>query len=268
MNKHDRTGTDFLQWALPELGYRWRGFRKPRAQVLQRIIERIHELELSGYKEYQTFLEHHPDEWKRLDQMLYVTISRFYRDRKLWDELATNILPRLVEGNAPELVVVWSAGCCNGEEPYSIAIAAHQSGMLDKITIIASDRYPHLLERAKIGLYPESALRELTPAERSRYFTYNDKLLEYRIDPVIRSSVHFEERNIRHSLADDFFHIIFCRNLVFTYFNNTEQIQLLAGFRNSLFNDGYLITGSKEQLPEEAGWIKPWANVPVYRKAS
>ena len=63
-------GTKFLQWALPRLGYRWNGFRKPRGQVLKRVKSRIQELNLSGgYSEYKHFLQKNQDEWQVLDRL-------------------------------------------------------------------------------------------------------------------------------------------------------------------------------------------------------
>jgi len=268
MNKPVHAGVEFLQWALPKLGYRWEGFRKPHGQVLQRIYQRIHDLDLASLTEYKSFLENNPDEWKRLDQSLYVTISRFFRDRKLWDEFSENILPVIVKKHSPIPVRIWSAGCCNGEEPFSIAIAADKSGILDSVKIVATDRYPHLLNRAKAGRFPGSSLRELSSAERSRYFTYDSSLSMYVVDPIIRESVQFEQRNIRKSLPNDTFSIIFCRNLVFTYFSETEQLHFLSGIANILHDDGLLMIGANENLPVKKGWERVQKNIPVYTKTT
>lgn len=68
--------TTFLQWALPRMGYRWAGFRKPRRQILRRIRGRMYELGLSGgYEEYMRYLESNPGEWDILDRLCDVTAS-------------------------------------------------------------------------------------------------------------------------------------------------------------------------------------------------
>src|SRR5918999_3370615 len=101
-----------LQWALPRLGLRWEGFRRPRRQVCRRIQTRIRELGLDGVAAYRTYLEAGPDEWPVLERLCRVTISRFYRDRGVWDVLRAELEPRRI----------WSAGCASGEEAYTAAL--------------------------------------------------------------------------------------------------------------------------------------------------
>jgi len=43
-----------------------------------------------------------------------VSISRFFRDRKLWQGLEEEILPAVIETNKKN-IRVWSAGCARGE---------------------------------------------------------------------------------------------------------------------------------------------------------
>jgi chemotaxis protein methyltransferase CheR len=87
---------EFLQWALPRLGLRWPGFRKVRRQVIRRIARRIEALQLGDLDHYRRYLEAHAEEWPRLDGCCRITISRFYRDRQVFDALAQAGLPELV----------------------------------------------------------------------------------------------------------------------------------------------------------------------------
>jgi chemotaxis protein methyltransferase CheR len=52
----------FLQWALPQLGRRWAGYRKVRRQVCRRVWRRVGELGLDSLAEYRRRLEQDPDE--------------------------------------------------------------------------------------------------------------------------------------------------------------------------------------------------------------
>jgi chemotaxis protein methyltransferase CheR len=78
-----------LRWALPRLGLRWPGFRKVRRQVCKRITRRIRELGLADVTTYRERLESVPEEWPELDALCRITISRFYRDRAVFDHLGT-----------------------------------------------------------------------------------------------------------------------------------------------------------------------------------
>ena len=46
---------EFLQWALPQVGLRWAGFRKPRRQVIRRLHARVAELGLNGLDAYESY---------------------------------------------------------------------------------------------------------------------------------------------------------------------------------------------------------------------
>src|SRR5262249_23515771 len=87
----------FLQWALPRLGLRWQGYRKVRARVRKKLNERLRALGLPDIAAYRDRLEVHPQEWAVLDALCRITISRFHRDRGVFDHLRRIVLPGLAE---------------------------------------------------------------------------------------------------------------------------------------------------------------------------
>ncbi|TVR28755.1 MAG: protein-glutamate O-methyltransferase CheR [Balneolaceae bacterium] len=267
-------GVLFLQWALPKMGYRWPGFRKPRNQVLKRIRNRMAELGLTGgYDEYREYLAENPLEWEQLERLCYVTISKFFRDRKVWDFLRDTILRNLMLETSSEPLHVWSIGCCNGEEPYSIAILIEQLSEQIKsnreVLILASDRTEEVLERAKKGEYPAGALSELTESELLKYFRSIEADQEqFKIKQAPANHVRFEKRNIRESLPKDSFQLIFCRNLVFTYYRKEHQEKFLQKLKPMLKPDGYLVIGSNEELPDTDWLVQVNRTQPIYQKIS
>jgi len=146
---------NFLQWALPRLQMRWAGFRKIRSRVCKRIQRHISNLQLSGVAEYQTYLQTHAEEWRKLDEICQVTISRFYRDKMVFAYLAETVLPALcqqvLQQERRELRV-WSAGCASGEEPYSLGSVMD---ILSTATVSATgvtgagDRYENRLTQSR-----------------------------------------------------------------------------------------------------------------------
>ncbi|MEE8226367.1 MAG: CheR family methyltransferase, partial [Kiloniellales bacterium] len=116
----------FLQWCLPPLGLRWAGYRRVRRTVCKRIERRRRELGLADAAAYRACLIADPGEWTRLDALCRISISRFYRDRAVFDHLVCDVLPNLATKagrRADTALRCWSAGCASGEEPYSLAIA-------------------------------------------------------------------------------------------------------------------------------------------------
>jgi len=239
----DEECVGFLQWALPRLGLSWPGFRNVRRQVCRRISRRLDELGLADPAAYRSHLEEHPGEWAHLDGLCRITISRFWRDRAVFDSLRDLVLPAL--GPA---VRCWSAGCASGEEPYSLVLAAADAGVA--IEVLATDVDPALLERARRARYPESSLRDLPGDVRARAFENGCLRLEHR-EPV-----SFRLHDVRADPPPGQFDLVLCRNLAFTYFGEDAQRSVAASLRASLRPGGALVVGSHEEPPE--GLFEPW----------
>lgn len=244
----------FLQWALPRLGLRWQGFRRVRRQVCRRVTRRIAELGLSEADAYRVYLGGNEEEWDVLAGLCRVTISRFWRDRAIFEALRDEVLPEL----GPTLSA-WCAGCASGEEPYSLVLAAAEARV--EIHVIATDADPVLLERARRACYPESSLRDLPADLRARAF--EDGCLR----PEYREPVDFLRRDVRDTAPGGPFDLTLCRNLVFTYFADELQQEVGRHLARSLRAGGALVVGAHEALPEELNGFEPWpATRGVYRR--
>jgi chemotaxis protein methyltransferase CheR len=246
----DRECVEFLQWALPKMRMRWTGFRKVRRQVCKRISRRIGALDLAGVAGYRTHLEANPAEWTTLASLCRVTISRFYRDRGVFDRIGKTILPRLAERTATD-ARCWSAGCASGEEAYTMQILWQLRAVLGnpekKLRVLGTDSETHMLERARKAAYPKSALKDLPTELVAQAFEHKGDMCVLK--DRFKEHVDFEEMDIRESIPPDAFDIILCRNLVFTYFEVTLQVEILTGMLRRLRDGGFLVTGVHERLP-------------------
>lgn len=245
----------FLQWALPQLRLRWSGFRKVRTQVCKRVHRRLQALQLAGLDDYRVYLQDHPQEWRVLDSLCRITISRFCRDQGIFRLLAAQIIPDLAEGARREgsrQLDVWSAGCGSGEEPYSLAIlwAAQLQRRFPDITlrILATDVDPRLLNRARTACYPFSSLKELPASLRASAFT--ESAGRYCLQSRYQRAVLFVEHDIRGPAPASALHLILCRNLVYTYYDEALQREITQRLADALRPVGLLVIGSHETLPE------------------
>jgi len=255
----------FLQWALPQLRMRWPGFRKVRKQVCKRIQRRIQELELEGVIAYQAYLESHAEEWKVLDGLCRVTITRFYRDRMVFAFLEQEVLPELARQTltrGEDTLRMWSAGCASGEEPYTLAVMWELSlrplfpGL--NIRILATDLDPVLIERAAQACYQARSLKELPDAWRNTAFVHQKKGI-YCLRPEYKANVKFLCHDVRTKVPDGPFHMVLCRNLVFTYFDAGLQLETWELIWDSICPGGVLVLGSHESLPEGAHGFMLWS---------
>jgi len=263
----------FLQWALPRLQMRWAGFRKIRTRVCKRIQRHINSLQLSSVRDYQTYLQTHAEEWRILDELCQVTISRFYRDKMAFAYLAETVLPALCQQALQQgrrELRVWSAGCASGEEPYTLALlwefCLKQQFPQLVLHILATDTKIDLLSRAKHACYPFSSVKNLPVPWRDAAFSRTND--DYCLQPQYQQVVTFQHHDIRQPAPARGFDLVLCRNLAFTYYDQVLQTNVVQHLISALQPAGALVLGVHEALPcEEDIGIEVWSErYSIYRK--
>lgn len=248
--------------------------------MCRRIRRRIRELGLADEIEYRAFLEAHEDEWLRLDACCRVTISRFFRDREVFEVLQGVVLPKML-GEAREAerteLRCWSSGCGSGEEAFTLSLlwrlasAGKPTAALSErypevtLSVTGTDTDPKVLERARNAVYPEGAMRDLPSAWIQRAFDPVDG--EFSLRRSFREGVAFLLQDVRDSMPDGPFDLILCRNLVFTYFEEGLQEEILFPLLGRLREGGILAIGGHEELPQ-GQWplFQLGRGLPLYEK--
>jgi chemotaxis protein methyltransferase CheR len=215
----------------------------------------MRDLGLDSYSAYRDRLESDPAEWPILDECCHITISRFFRDRGIFELVRWHVLPDIAaraerEGRG---IQVWSAGCASGEEAYTLRMlwdleVASMSPSVS-LSIIASDVDKAMLARAREGCFEPTTLRELPPALIEQAFDLVDS--RYCIRPRYRDGIEFLDQDIRREMPSRLFDLILCRYVVFTYFAVPLQRRVLANMLKRLRPKGYLVIGTHEQLPDD-----------------
>lgn len=261
----------FLEWALPMLGFRWRGFRGVRRQVCRRLAGCCCTLGLPDLAAYRRYLRAHVDEWRELDALCRITISRFYRDQGVFELLEWEVLPALARDAAARGagVEAWSAGCASGEEPYTLAlvwrygVAASFPGV--RFQVLATDVDPVVLQRARNGCYEAPSLRDLPAGWRATAFRRLDGHFQLRRE--LGECVALCRHDVRDGAPDGPFDLVLCRNLAFTYYDEPLQRRIVAVLARSLRSRGVLVIGAHESLPEGSIAFDPWPGARnVYRR--
>lgn len=154
---------------LDQLNRSWTGYRKVRKGVKKRLRRHMLALGVTAIAPYLDRLTRDPEAKAACENCLRVTISRFFRDRQLWQALRSRILPDLVEW-FPSPIRAWSVGCASGEEPYSLAMTWNELAPPAELELLATDVGRHCLERARAGIYTRGSLREIPGEIREKYF--------------------------------------------------------------------------------------------------
>jgi chemotaxis methyl-accepting protein methylase len=239
----------FIKEAALLLDLQWRRFK--RGGIQRKVERRITELGLSHFEDYLLKIRNDAEEKSRLSQILTVTITRFFRDKRVFQILENSIIPSIVEHKGIDDIKIWSIGCANGEEPYSLFILWKEKfvkrwSQID-FSLLATDVNENLLERAKVGKYKKSSLKEVPEEILQRFFEVENGF--YVLHPSIREGVKFKRHDIIHEEPFSGMDIVLCRNLAFTYFSKKAQVHVLKKIFGSLEDNGFLVIGGDESLP-------------------
>jgi chemotaxis protein methyltransferase CheR len=247
-NKYFQMITD---WVIKNLKFNSNHYNE--SYLKRRIQSRMFYYKFKSYNDYFKLIQTNIDEQRNLMKHLTVNITRFFRNKVLFDEIQSKVIPALsIKPQLPQTLKVWSAGCSSGEEPYSIAIIGEELKKKDyniKLQIIATDIDKDSLESAKKGIYTFQQLSECDERIINTYFTKLDEK-NYQLKSDVMRNVSFRIHDLFH---DEFFRhvdIILCRNVVI-YFNNKAKEELYGKFYDSLKKGGFFILGKSETLTGE-----------------
>lgn len=131
--------------------------------------------------------------------------------------------------------------------------------------VTATDTDLRVLERARQAVYPRGALKDLPTAWIGCAFDPEGGELSLR--SRFREGVAFLLQDIRDSMPEGSFDLILCRNLVFTYFDEELQREVLTELLGCLREPGFLVIGGHEVLPQSHGALSQLkSGLPVFRK--
>ena len=215
---------------------------------LQRVIRlRMKGAGVASVEEYDRMLNTSATEWNLLVEAVVITETWFFRDRQAFSALANSLLTDWLPKHTTGRANILSLPCSSGEEPYSIAMALLDAGiMAGKFSIRGVDLSVRALEKAVAGVYGKNSFRGLDLSFRERHFSREGEL--YSIRQNIRECVTFQQTNL---LSDAFttgsaaYDFIFCRNLLI-YFDRATQRQAFDRLKSLLARGGTLFVGPAE----------------------
>ena len=242
--------------------------KKPMAY--SRLTKRLRQLELSTFSEYLDFVESSgEDEHVRFINALTTNLTYFFREAHHFPILVDHLMSM----KSTDPLVIWSAACSTGEEPYSIAMAVIEGYASDAppVRIIASDLDTDALATAARGVYPMDKLESLSPQRLKKFFLRGTGAQAgfARIRPEVQRMVEFRQINLHDGPWDleAPMAAIFCRN-VMIYFNKATQTKILSRFMPLLRPSGLLFDGHSENFFYNAGDIFRNRGKTVYELAS
>lgn len=237
-----------LQGIYRRYGYDFRNYAA--ASIRRRILNFAKNEQLMTITAVQERVLHDPAAMDRFVLSLTVNVTAMFRDPAFFYMLRTKVVPLL---KTYPLVRIWDAGCCTGEEAYSMAIILQEEGLYDKCRIYATDMNEAVLRKAKTGIFHLSHMKEYTDnyiqsggkASFSEYYTakYDHAILQQSL----RKNIVFAQHNLVTDRSFNEFNLVMLRN-VLIYFNEDLRQKVLGLVHDSLMPFGVLALGKRETL--------------------
>jgi chemotaxis protein methyltransferase CheR len=241
------------------------GIKMPSANkslITAWLQSRTNSLGIASIREYIDLIldpDSGSDELTNLIDVVTITESRFFSEPSHFEYLAREVLPGLVQTKGAGVrrpLMLWSAGCSSGEEPYTLTMVLSEfaelvPGINFKAKILATDISTNALAKATQAVYGMEQVEKIPLPVKKKYLLKsrdaNRNLV--RIVPNLRSMVRFRRLN----LMDDQFglreglDVIFCRDVIL-YFDHRTQEKLIKKFCRHLNPGGFLFLGNSESL--------------------
>jgi two-component system, chemotaxis family, CheB/CheR fusion protein len=226
-------------------------FTHYKPSTLARRIKR--RMTLRGFatlEDYSRDLEQNREEADALCENFLITVTAFFREAAVFEELKKKVFPALVANRGHEDPIrIWVPGCATGEEAYSIAICLIEFLEDTKLSvpfeIFATDLSETAIAKARAGTYTGAALAHISPPQLERFFTRTER--GYQIAKSIREVCVFARHNLAQDPPFSKLDLISCCN-VLIYLGAVLQRKVLSILHYSLKPTGFLIVGPSESI--------------------
>jgi two-component system CheB/CheR fusion protein len=219
--------------------------------TLQRRIKR--RMVLRGFERLEDYirdLERNRDEANALCESFLITVTAFFREPAVFEQLKKKVFPALVENRGrDDPIRIWVPGCSTGEEAYSIAICLmeflEEAEVSLQFEVFATDISETAIEKARAGTYTSAALAHVSPQRLARFFTRTER--GQQITKVIRDVCVFARQNVAQDPPFSKLDLISCCN-VLIYLGAVLQRKVLAILHYALKPTGFLVLGPSESI--------------------
>jgi len=227
-----------------------------------RLRKRLKALSITSFSDYCNYLFSSEGQKNELVNMLdTVTTNKtdFFRESEHFDFLVKSILPEMIINRGIGInnkLMIWSAGCSTGEEPYTLAMVLNEfkeniPGLSFQYLILGTDLSSKVLSEAKRGVYQENKILPIPDNIKRKYLMKSKDPSKriVRIVPELRALIKFRRLNFLESNYGmrEPIDIVFFRN-VQIYFDKKTQYSIISKIYNIMKPGGYLFIGHSETL--------------------
>ncbi len=210
--------------------------------IKRRIPACLRAMRVESLAAVRSAVQRRPELLKTVIGSLVIGVTAFFRDPSVFEALAESVIPRLLsQKNGPR---IWSVGCSDGPELYSIAMLLAERGGLQRSTLLGTDCRSDALVRAREGVYDHASVRHVPAALLLRYF--QSDAMEVRVHPYLRAVSQWRVGNALTTPEPGAWDLILCRNMSI-YMQPATAGRLWQVLESCLRVGGYLVLGKAER---------------------
>ena len=173
---------------------------------------------------------------------LIIGVTSFFRDPAVFTALAESVLPELLAcSRSPR---IWSVGCSDGAELYSIGMLLAERGALQRCSLLGTDCRADAVAAARRGRYEPPGIKGVPSAFLNRYFSFDGAAWE--IHPYLRAITRWETASALSVRELGSWDLVLSRNMAI-YMQPETAARLWQGLEQCVRPGGILVLGKAER---------------------
>lgn len=249
--------SDCVRWLFEHAGLDPDDYRPET--IKRRIPACLRALRIDSVAKVRATVQTHPTLLKAAISALVIGVTGFFRDPAVFAILKDSLLPETLMRTATPRI--WSAGCSDGAELYSVAMLLADRGALQRSTLLGTDCRSDALARAREGCYDQAAIRNIPAELLGRYMTFSQGM--WQVHPYLRTVVQWRTGNVMTTSEPGVWNLILCRNMAI-YLQPSAMRRLWVRLEQNLRPGGVLVLGKAER-PHGTTSLEPIAPG-IYRR--
>lgn len=167
-----------------------------------------------------------------------------------WSDAYIAQIAAILPENQAKQINVWNIGCGKGYEAYSLAVMLKEKYPNSRIRIYANDSDLLAISNAPMLGFPENIISPV----------YKPYLVQgvggsWSFNQTIKDMILFEYHDCANQNSVPNMDIIVARD-VLSFMNPKLQTALIGEFTEKLKDNGIVILGRNEALPQHSGWLR------------
>jgi chemotaxis protein methyltransferase CheR len=181
-----------------------------------------------------------------------MAFTYFFRDLQTLETICEYALPEL---RSRRYINIWDAGCAMGPEPYTLAMLLRERTghmyfrniRIQATDIDGSDLFDEIIKNAA---YPKDQVERIPQEIFEKYFVPDEQAGYFRLIDEIKRVVTFQKHDLLSlSPIGHDFGLVLCKN-VLLHFNESQRIEVIKMFYDSLMDGGFLTMEQTQKLPK------------------